>query len=94
MCEKEKDRLPTLPTENAVKTSGSVGDLSSDADDSPIEQSVTLPQQSFRRRANTLSHLPTEIQESLVPVETSPSVPQRKLMRYHSVSTETPHKRK
>ncbi|XP_074443897.1 TBC1 domain family member 1 isoform X3 [Larus michahellis] len=93
LCEKEKDRLPILPTENAVKTSGSVGDLSSDPDDSPIEQSVTLPQQSFRRRANTLSHLPTESQESLVPAQTSPSVPQRKLMRYHSVSTETPHKR-
>ncbi|KFP90849.1 TBC1 domain family member 1, partial [Apaloderma vittatum] len=89
---KEKDRLPTLPTESAVKTSGSVGDLSSHTDDSPAEQSVTLPQQSFRRRANTLSHLPTESQESLVPVETSPSVSQRKLMRYHSVSTETPHK--
>ncbi|GAB0188340.1 TBC1 domain family member 1 [Grus japonensis] len=80
LCEKEKDRLPTLPAENAVKTSGSVDDLSSDADDSPIEQSVMLPQQSFRRRANTLSHLPTESQESLGPVETSPSVPQRKLM--------------
>ncbi|XP_037246993.1 TBC1 domain family member 1 isoform X4 [Falco biarmicus] len=93
LCEKEKDRLPALPTGNTVKTSGSVGDVSSDADDSPVEQSVTLPQQSFRRRANTLSHLPTESQESLVPVETSPSVPQRKLMRYHSVSTETPHKR-
>ncbi|XP_026702798.1 TBC1 domain family member 1 isoform X4 [Athene cunicularia] len=79
-CEKEKDRLPTLPPENVVKTSGSVGDLSSDTDDSPVEQSVMLPQQSFRRRANTLSHLPTESQESLVPVETSPSVPQRKLM--------------
>ncbi|KFP18042.1 TBC1 domain family member 1, partial [Egretta garzetta] len=90
LCEKEKDRLPT---ENAVKTSGSVGDLSSNTDDSPVEQSVTSLQQSFRRRANTLSHLPTESQESLVPVETSPSVPQRKLMRYHSVSTETPHKR-
>ncbi|NXK54668.1 TBCD1 protein, partial [Chauna torquata] len=92
-CEKERDRLPMLPTENAVKTSGSVGDLSSDPDSYTIEQSVTLPQQSFRRRANTLSHLPSESQESLVPVETSPSVPQRKLMRYHSVSTETPHKR-
>ncbi|KAM9192886.1 TBC1 domain family member 1 isoform 3-T3 [Mergus octosetaceus] len=93
LCEKERDRLPTLPTENAVKTSGSVGDLSSDTDSYPIEQSVTLPQQSFRRRANTLSHLPSESQESLVPVETSPSVSQRKLMRYHSVSTETPHMR-
>ncbi|NXE25724.1 TBCD1 protein, partial [Ardeotis kori] len=93
VCEKEKDRLPVLPTENTVKTSGSVGNLSGNVDDSPIEQSVVLPQQSFRRRANTLSHLPTESQESLVPVEASPSVAQRKLMRYHSVSTETPHKR-
>ncbi|XP_069712277.1 TBC1 domain family member 1 isoform X3 [Phaenicophaeus curvirostris] len=92
LCEKEKDKLPTPPAENVVKSSGSVGDLSSETDDSSIEQSVTLPQQSFRRRANTLSHLPTESQESLIPVETSPSVPQRKLMRYHSVSTETPHK--
>ncbi|XP_009564878.2 TBC1 domain family member 1 isoform X4 [Cuculus canorus] len=92
LCEKEKDKLPTPPAENVVKSSGSLGDLSSETDDSSIEQSVTLPQQSFRRRANTLSHLPTESQESLVPVETSPSVPQRKLMRYHSVSTETPHK--
>ncbi|NXI57598.1 TBCD1 protein, partial [Chloroceryle aenea] len=90
---REKDKLPNLPSESAVKTSGSVGDLCSDTDDSPVEQSVTLPQQSFRRRANTLSHLPTESQESLVSVEISPSVPQRKLMRYHSVSTETPHKR-
>ncbi|NXB06335.1 TBCD1 protein, partial [Cnemophilus loriae] len=93
LCEKEKDKLPTLPAESAVRTSGSVGDLCSDTEDSFLEQSVTLPQQSFRRRANTLSHLPTESQESLGPVETSPSVPQRKLMRYHSVSTETPHKR-
>ncbi|XP_067993658.1 TBC1 domain family member 1 isoform X4 [Melanerpes formicivorus] len=79
-CEKEKDRLPALPAESSVKSSGSVGDLSSSTDDSPLEQSVTIPQQSFRRRANTLSHLPTESQEPLVPVETSPSVPQRKLM--------------
>ncbi|NXG95806.1 TBCD1 protein, partial [Loxia leucoptera] len=93
LCEKEKDRLPTLPAENAVKTSGSLDDLCSNTEDFSLEQSVPLPQQSFRRRANTLSHLPTESQESLVPVETSPSVPQRKLMRYHSVSTETPHKR-
>ncbi|XP_027542287.1 TBC1 domain family member 1 isoform X5 [Neopelma chrysocephalum] len=80
LCEKEKDGLPTLPVGSAVKTSGSVGDLSSTTEDSPVDQSVTLPQQSFRRRANTLSHLPTKSQESLVPVETSPSVPQRKLM--------------
>ncbi|XP_068044989.1 TBC1 domain family member 1 isoform X5 [Anomalospiza imberbis] len=80
LCEKEKDRLPTLPAENAVKTSGSLDDLCSDTEDFSLEQSVTLPQQSFRRRANTLSHLPTESQESLGPVETLPSVPQRKLM--------------
>ncbi|NWT67986.1 TBCD1 protein, partial [Prunella himalayana] len=93
LCEKEKDRLPTLPAENVVKTSGSLDDLCSDTEDFSLEQSVAVPQQSFRRRANTLSHLPTESQESLGSVETSPSVPQRKLMRYHSVSTETPHKR-
>ncbi|XP_050829568.1 TBC1 domain family member 1 isoform X5 [Serinus canaria] len=80
LCEKEKDRLPTLPAENAVKTSGSLDDLCSNTEDFSLEQSVPLPQQSFRRRANTLSHLPTESQESLGPVETSPSVPQRKLM--------------
>uniref|UniRef100_A0A8C3LGF5 TBC1 domain family member 1 n=1 Tax=Chrysolophus pictus TaxID=9089 RepID=A0A8C3LGF5_CHRPC len=93
LSEREIDRVPTLPPENAVKASGSVGDLSSDPDSYALDHSVTLPQQSFRRRANTLSHLPSESRESLVPVETSPSVPQRKLMRYHSVSTETPHKR-
>ncbi|XP_072190886.1 TBC1 domain family member 1 isoform X5 [Excalfactoria chinensis] len=80
LSERETDRVSTLPPENAVKTSGSVGDLSSDPDGFAIDHSVTLPQQSFRRRANTLSHLPSESRESLVPVETSPSVPQRKLM--------------
>ncbi|XP_063257833.1 TBC1 domain family member 1 isoform X5 [Prinia subflava] len=80
LCEKEKDRPATLPAESAVKTSGSVDDLCSDTEDSSLERSVALPQQSFRRRANTLSHLPTDSQESLGPVETSPSVPQRKLM--------------
>ncbi|XP_030802972.1 TBC1 domain family member 1 isoform X5 [Camarhynchus parvulus] len=80
LCEKEKDRLPTLPAEDAVKTSGSLDDLCSSTEDFSLEQSAPLPQQSFRRRANTLSHLPTESQESLGPVESSPSVPQRKLM--------------
>ncbi|XP_064274488.1 TBC1 domain family member 1 isoform X5 [Passer domesticus] len=80
LCEKEKDRIPALPAENAVKTSGSLDDLCSDTEDFSLEQAVTLPQQSFRRRANTLSHLPSESRESLGPAETSPSVPQRKLM--------------
>ncbi|KAM9143635.1 TBC1 domain family member 1 isoform 1-T2 [Pangshura tecta] len=88
LCEKEGP-LPETP----ANTNGSVGDLSSDPVSHPIEQPDKLPQHGFRRRANTLSHLPIEYQESLEPVETSPSVPQRKLMRYHSVSTETPHKR-
>ncbi|CAM5109172.1 unnamed protein product [Eretmochelys imbricata] len=89
VCEKEGP----LPPETPAKTNGSVGDLSSDPVSHPIEQPDKLPQQGFRRRANTLSHLPIECQESLEPVETSPSILQRKLMRYHSVSTETPHKR-
>ncbi|XP_025893258.1 TBC1 domain family member 1 isoform X2 [Nothoprocta perdicaria] len=79
-CEKERERLPTLPPENSVKSSGSVGDLSGDQDSCPLELAAKVPQQSFRRRANTLSHLPTESRESLEPVEKSPSVPQRKLM--------------
>ncbi|XP_071599849.1 TBC1 domain family member 1 isoform X2 [Heliangelus exortis] len=86
LCDKEKDRLPA---EDTIKTSGSAGDLSSSTEDSPVEQSVTLPQQSFRRRANTLSHLPTGSQESLVPVETSPSVPQRKLMSLNTSGSES-----
>ncbi|TRZ16770.1 hypothetical protein HGM15179_010327 [Zosterops borbonicus] len=80
LCEKEKDRLPTFPAESAVKSSVSVDDLCSDTEDSSLERPVTLPQQSFRRRANTFSHLPTGSQESLGPAETSPSVSQRKLM--------------
>ncbi|KAM9143637.1 TBC1 domain family member 1 isoform 2-T3 [Pangshura tecta] len=75
LCEKEGP-LPETP----ANTNGSVGDLSSDPVSHPIEQPDKLPQHGFRRRANTLSHLPIEYQESLEPVETSPSVPQRKLM--------------
>ncbi|XP_019381695.1 PREDICTED: TBC1 domain family member 1 isoform X4 [Gavialis gangeticus] len=89
LCEKE---VP-VTSESPVKTDASADDLTSDPDSHPDEQPDKLSQPSFRRRANTLSHLPTECQEPLEAVETSPSVPQRKLMRYHSVSTETPHKR-
>ncbi|KAM7168423.1 TBC1 domain family member 1 isoform 2-T2 [Macrochelys suwanniensis] len=76
LCEKEGP----LPPETPAKTNGSVGDLSSDPVSHPIEQPDKLPQQGFRRRANTLGHLPIECLESLEPVETSPSIPQRKLM--------------
>ncbi|XP_019408496.1 PREDICTED: TBC1 domain family member 1 isoform X4 [Crocodylus porosus] len=89
LCERE---VP-VTSESPVKTDASVDDLTSDPDSHPDEQPDKLSHPSFRRRANTLSHLPTECQEPLEAVETSPSVPQRKLMRYHSVSTETPHKR-
>uniref|UniRef100_A0A8D0L5L2 DUF3350 domain-containing protein n=1 Tax=Sphenodon punctatus TaxID=8508 RepID=A0A8D0L5L2_SPHPU len=88
LCEKEELLLPESP----LKTNGSMCDFSSDPVSQPIEQPAKLPEKAFRRRANTLSHLPVECQESLETAETSPSVPQRKLMRYHSVSTETPHK--
>ncbi|XP_006030968.1 TBC1 domain family member 1 isoform X5 [Alligator sinensis] len=89
LCEKEV----RVPSESPVKTDASADDLISEPDSHPDEQPDNLSQPSFRRRANTLSHLPTGSQEPLEAVETSPSVPQRKLMRYHSVSTETPHKR-
>ncbi|XP_019381696.1 PREDICTED: TBC1 domain family member 1 isoform X5 [Gavialis gangeticus] len=76
LCEKE---VP-VTSESPVKTDASADDLTSDPDSHPDEQPDKLSQPSFRRRANTLSHLPTECQEPLEAVETSPSVPQRKLM--------------
>ncbi|XP_014450440.2 TBC1 domain family member 1 isoform X5 [Alligator mississippiensis] len=88
-----REKEVPVPSESPVKTDASADDLISDPDSHPDEQPDNLSQPSFRRRANTLSHLPTGSQEPLEAVETSPSVPQRKLMRYHSVSTETPHKR-
>ncbi|KAM9238237.1 TBC1 domain family member 1 isoform 2-T2 [Dugong dugon] len=88
----EKEALPV--SENSFKMLGSSDDLSSDSESRLLEEPAQLsPQQGFRRRANTLSHLPTESQEPLEPAEVSPGVLQRKLTRYHSVSTETPHER-
>ncbi|XP_060134906.1 TBC1 domain family member 1 isoform X4 [Zootoca vivipara] len=80
-----------LPPESPLKANGSVGDLSSELESSSTEQSAKSAYQGFRRRANTLTHVPTESQEAPEPTEASPTVPQRKLMRYHSVSTETPN---
>ncbi|XP_023594731.1 TBC1 domain family member 1 isoform X3 [Trichechus manatus latirostris] len=89
----EKEALPV--SENSFKMLGSSDDLSSDSESRLLEEPAQLsPQQGFRRRANTLSHLPMESQEPLEPAEVSPGVSQRKLTRYHSVSTETPHERK
>ncbi|XP_019381693.1 PREDICTED: TBC1 domain family member 1 isoform X2 [Gavialis gangeticus] len=85
LCEKE---VP-VTSESPVKTDASADDLTSDPDSHPDEQPDKLSQPSFRRRANTLSHLPTECQEPLEAVETSPSVPQRKLMSLNTSMKES-----
>ncbi|RXM37167.1 TBC1 domain family member 1 [Acipenser ruthenus] len=71
-------------TASPVKAQGSTGDLKKL--DNPSHES---PGHGFRRRANTLSHLPIHSQQPLQPVEESPSIPKPRLMRYYSVSTET-----
>ncbi|XP_052590940.1 TBC1 domain family member 1 isoform X2 [Peromyscus californicus insignis] len=89
----DKEALPV--SESSFKLLGSSDDLSSDSEGHIAEESALLsPQQSFRRRANTLSHFPIESQAPPEPAQSSPGASQRKLMRYHSVSTETPHERK
>ncbi|XP_044768942.1 TBC1 domain family member 1 isoform X3 [Neomonachus schauinslandi] len=89
----EKEALPA--SESSFRLLGSSDDLSSDPESQPAEEPAPLsPQQSFRRRANTLSHFPVECPEPPEPAQGSPGASQRKLMRYHSVSTETPHDRK
>ncbi|XP_037385496.1 TBC1 domain family member 1 isoform X3 [Talpa occidentalis] len=91
-CVCEKEALPA--SESSFRLLGSSDDLSSDSESHPAEESSLLsPQLGFRRRANTLSHFPVDGQEPLAPAESPPGVSQRKLMRYHSVSTETPHER-
>ncbi|XP_053433439.1 TBC1 domain family member 1 isoform X2 [Nycticebus coucang] len=88
----EKEAVPI--SRSSFKFPGSSDDLSSDAESRLLEEPAPLsPQQAFRRRANTLSHLPAECQEPPEAARASPVVPQRKLVRYHSVSTETPHER-
>uniref|UniRef100_A0A2K6F9U2 TBC1 domain family member 1 n=1 Tax=Propithecus coquereli TaxID=379532 RepID=A0A2K6F9U2_PROCO len=89
----EKEALPV--SESFFKLLGSSDDLSSDSESHlPEEPAPLSPQQAFRRRANTLSHFPVECQEPLDPAQGSPVASQRKLTRYHSVSTETPHEQK
>ncbi|CAO2639861.1 TBC1 domain family member 1 [Lemmus lemmus] len=89
----DKEALPV--SESSFKLLGSSDDLSSDSESHIAEESALLsPQQAFRRRANTLSHFPVESPAPPEPAQSSPGVSQRKLMRYHSVSTETPHERK
>nr|KAF6432556.1 TBC1 domain family member 1 [Rousettus aegyptiacus] len=88
VCEKEALLVP----ESSFGLLSSSDDQSSDSESHPVEEPASLSlQQGFRRRANTLSHLPGECQEPPEPAQGSPGLSQRKLMRYHSVSTETPH---
>ncbi|XP_018084570.1 TBC1 domain family member 1 isoform X6 [Xenopus laevis] len=89
LCETEAATPLAIP----LKTHGSLGDLSKSSDSYSYEHPEEFIQQGFRRRANTLSHVPVAVQEFSEPVPITPSVPQRKLIRHHSVSTETPHKR-
>ncbi|KAG8591663.1 hypothetical protein GDO81_000258 [Engystomops pustulosus] len=86
--------VETIPSpETSLKSHGSMGDLPTLAEGSSSEHPGELSHQGFRRRANTLSHFPVTSQDLPEPVQKTPSVPQRKLMRHHSVSTETPLKR-
>ncbi|XP_004867741.1 TBC1 domain family member 1 isoform X2 [Heterocephalus glaber] len=92
LCTGDKETLPV--SESSFKLCGSSDDLSSDSESHPPEEPAPLsPQQAYRRRANTLSHLPVQCPAPPEPTQGSPGVSQRKLMRYHSVSTETPHER-
>ncbi|XP_078534474.1 TBC1 domain family member 1 isoform X3 [Lissotriton helveticus] len=78
--------------ESPLKPHGSVGNLSQDSKSECSSQPEELCHPAFRRRANTLSHLPVQRTESVDIVERAPSVSQRKLTRYHSLSTESPRK--
>ncbi|XP_032256071.1 TBC1 domain family member 1 isoform X4 [Phoca vitulina] len=76
----EKEALPA--SESSFRLLGSSDDLSSDLESQPAEEPAPLsPQQSFRRRANTLSHFPVECPEPPEPAQGSPGASQRKLMR-------------
>ncbi|XP_040093942.1 TBC1 domain family member 1 isoform X5 [Oryx dammah] len=76
----EKEALST--SESCFRLLGSSDDLSSDSESQPTEEPALLsPKQGFRRRANTLSHVPVECQEPPQLVRGSPGVSQRKLVR-------------
>ncbi|XP_006169310.1 TBC1 domain family member 1 isoform X2 [Tupaia chinensis] len=77
VCEKEALSV----SESSFKLLGSSDDLSSDVEGQSAEPAPLSPQQAFRRRANTLSHLPLDCQQPPEPAQGSPGVSQRKLMR-------------
>ncbi|XP_078402272.1 TBC1 domain family member 1 isoform X6 [Cetorhinus maximus] len=84
-CSDESD--DQAPSISPVKSHGSTGDLLQDLDNS-IESTEPV----FRRRANTFSHMPSSVEQPQQTLDETPSFPKPKLMRYHSVSTDTPHK--
>ncbi|XP_048220391.1 TBC1 domain family member 1 isoform X2 [Perognathus longimembris pacificus] len=76
----DREALPN--SESSFKLLSSSDDLSSDSESHlPEEPALLSPQQTFRRRANTLSHFPVECPEPSEPVRGSPGVSQRKLLR-------------
>nr|XP_033712808.1 TBC1 domain family member 1 isoform X2 [Tursiops truncatus] len=77
VCEKEAFPI----SESSFRLLGSSDDLSSDSESHAAEEPALLsPQQGFRRRANTLSHIPVECQQPLQQAQGSPGVSQRKLV--------------
>ncbi|XP_008117216.2 TBC1 domain family member 1 isoform X7 [Anolis carolinensis] len=78
-----------LPTESPPKANGSVNNVPIESESACTEQPAKAAYQGFRRRANTLTHVPTENQDCSEPTEASPPVPQRKLMSdYKPTSSE------
>lgn len=83
--ESDDQAVPISP----VKSHGSTGNLLQD-----INDSAEATEPAFRRRANTFSHMPSSREQPKQIIAETPSFPKPKLMRYHSVSTDTPHKQK
>ncbi|XP_028902308.1 TBC1 domain family member 1 isoform X2 [Ornithorhynchus anatinus] len=85
---------PLHPPDSPFEAAGLADDSAATAPETPpTGDTAQASQQGFRRRANTLSHIPVDRWKSSDATETPPGLPQRKLLRYHSVSTETPHER-
>uniref|UniRef100_A0A4W3I9V1 TBC1 domain family member 4 n=1 Tax=Callorhinchus milii TaxID=7868 RepID=A0A4W3I9V1_CALMI len=81
----ESDVLP--PPMSPLKSHGSTGDLLKALDKS--DELTPLP---FRRRASTFSYMPSSVEQQQHSQEETPSYPKPKLMRHHSVSTDTPQR--
>ncbi|XP_043918078.1 TBC1 domain family member 1 [Protopterus annectens] len=79
------DSSSQSPQESPTKTSDSVLEVLKDLDSTSLES----PKQGFRRRANTLSDFPTDSEQPLEALVESSPVVHRRLMRYHSVSTDS-----